>query len=49
MKLEKNGCNNAANDNKQRANESAQVTAQALWTMFDAMYEKYVPNDVKMC
>jgi len=32
-----------------KADASTYQTAQALWTMFDAMYDKFVPNDVKMC
>jgi len=38
----------ATNELQHKADTSAHRTAQALWTMFDAMYEKFVPQEIKI-
>ncbi len=33
---------------QQKAENAARETSEALWKMFDAMYEEFVPQEVKM-
>src|SRR3989344_136890 len=39
---------NAKPEQQEQTLASAQQTAQALWTMFDAMYDQFVPASAKM-